>query len=108
MLECPDLSKFGRSEQLHLAFIGVLEFQKFNGRLPHNTAEDVAQVLNFVKQQNESHKASEGLTVDEIDEKVVRDAARFATACLSPIAAFFGGIVAQEIVKFTGKYSPLK
>lgn len=24
------------------------------------------------------------------------------------MAAFFGGIIAQEIVKFTGKYSPLK
>jgi ubiquitin-activating enzyme E1 len=24
------------------------------------------------------------------------------------MAAFFGGIVAQEIVKFTGKYTPLK
>ena len=24
------------------------------------------------------------------------------------MAAFFGGVVAQEIVKFTGKYSPLK
>ena len=23
------------------------------------------------------------------------------------MAAFFGGIIAQEIVKFTGKYSPL-
>ena len=27
---------------------------------------------------------------------------------VSPLAAFFGGIVAQEIVKFTGKYSPMK
>jgi len=24
------------------------------------------------------------------------------------MSAFFGGIVAQEVVKFTGKYSPLK
>lgn len=24
------------------------------------------------------------------------------------MAAFFGGIIAQEIVKYTGKYSPLK
>tara|TARA_B110000285_G_scaffold232829_1_gene304937 strand:- start:771 stop:929 length:159 start_codon:yes stop_codon:yes gene_type:complete len=24
------------------------------------------------------------------------------------MSAFFGGIVAQEIVKFTGKYTPLK
>jgi ubiquitin-activating enzyme E1 len=31
------------------------------------------------------------------------------TKCgISPTAAFFGGIIAQEIVKFTGKYSPLK
>lgn len=34
--------------------------------------------------------------------------AQFAPFCISPMAAFFGGIVAQEIVKFTGKYSPLK
>lgn len=25
-----------------------------------------------------------------------------------PLAAFFGGVVAQEVVKFTGKYQPLK
>ena len=24
------------------------------------------------------------------------------------MAAFFGGVIAQEIVKYTGKYSPLK
>lgn len=31
------------------------------------------------------------------------------TGCsISPTSAFFGGIVAQEIVKFTGKYSPMK
>ena len=24
------------------------------------------------------------------------------------MAAFFGGVVAQEVVKFTGKYQPLK
>lgn len=27
---------------------------------------------------------------------------------LQPLAAFFGGVVAQEVVKFTGKYQPLK
>jgi len=34
--------------------------------------------------------------------------AEYSDCSISPIAAFFGGIVAQEIVKFTGKYSPLK
>jgi ubiquitin-activating enzyme E1 len=32
----------------------------------------------------------------------------WAQCSLVPQAAFFGGIVAQEIVKHTGKYSPLK
>ena len=32
----------------------------------------------------------------------------YATCSISAQAAFFGGITAQEIVKFTGKYSPLK
>ena len=34
--------------------------------------------------------------------------AAYCTCSISPLAAFFGGIVAQEIVKFTGKYTPLK
>lgn len=32
----------------------------------------------------------------------------FLTMSLQPLCAFFGGVVAQEVVKFTGKYSPLK
>jgi ubiquitin-activating enzyme E1 len=48
------------------------------------------------------------LNVEAVEEAVVKNTALFATSSLSPIAAFFGGILAQEIVKFTGKYSPLK
>jgi len=32
----------------------------------------------------------------------------YADCSISPMAAIFGGIIAQEIVKFTGKYSPMK
>ena len=48
------------------------------------------------------------MSVDEIDQKVIHNASAFSSACISPMAAFFGGVVAQEIVKYTGKYSPLK
>jgi len=44
----------------------------------------------------------------EFDEKVVEKAVQFCQYQTSPLAAYFGGIVAQEIVKKTGKYSPLK
>ena len=63
---------------------------------------------NEVKKINEQNKSTEGITVDEIDENVVKNVALYAQACISPMAAFFGGVVAQEIVKFTGKYTPLK
>ena len=40
MLETPDLRYFGRSDQLHLAFVGIFEFQKAHGRLPQNNEGD--------------------------------------------------------------------
>lgn len=46
--------------------------------------------------------------MDDLSDDVVVNATCFSGNSISPIAAFFGGIVAQEIVKKTGKYSPLK
>ncbi len=48
------------------------------------------------------------MSVEEIDEKVIFNATAYSRACISPMASFFGGIVAQEIIKYTGKYSPLQ
>lgn len=86
----------------------MLEFHSLAGRLPQNNDEDFNEVLGLVKKINESNKATDGLTIEEIDEKLVRNVARFSQYQISPLAAFFGGIVAQEVVKFTGKYTPLK
>lgn len=46
--------------------------------------------------------------LDEIEDDVFTKAVSYAGCSISPMAAFYGGIVAQEIVKLTGKYSPLK
>ena len=108
MLETPDLKYWGRSDQLHLAFRAVLEFHSVAGRLPQTNDEDFNEVFGIAKKINEQNKATEGMTLEEIEEKVVRNVASFALYQTSPLAAFFGGIVAQEVVKFTGKYSPLK
>ena len=48
------------------------------------------------------------MTIEQIDEMVIRNVVLYAQACISPMSAFFGGVLAQEVVKFTGKYSPLK
>ncbi len=65
-------------------------------------------MLEAVKTINEEAKTSEGMYLDQIEDQVVKNAASYSKSCISPLSAFFGGIVAQEIVKYTGKYSPLK
>lgn len=42
------------------------------------------------------------------EEKIVKNCAHYAGSSLVPMTAFFGGIIAQEIVKLTGKYTPLR
>jgi ubiquitin-activating enzyme E1 len=50
MLETPDLSKFGRSDQLHAALIGIVKFVKAHSRYPENTKEDIAEALKLSKE----------------------------------------------------------
>ncbi|KAF5782538.1 putative ubiquitin-activating enzyme [Helianthus annuus] len=46
--------------------------------------------------------------IDRVDEKIVRNFAFGARAVLNPMAAMFGGIVGQEVVKVcSGKFHPL-
>lgn len=106
MLETPDLAKFGRSEQLHTALIGIYKYAKENNAYPGNNADNCAKAkdtaLEWLKSLGEN-----GMQC-EVEEDVFKNAVLFAECSISPMAAFFGGIVAQEIVKYTGKYSPLK
>ena len=107
-LEPLNMSHFGlqRSEQLHLAFYATMKFHDKKQRYPD--AGDVAAVKELATEINAAWKAADKPCLEEIDDKVIEKVASYAKCSLSPMAAFFGGIVAQEIVKFTGKYTPLK
>lgn len=48
------------------------------------------------------------MKVDELNENLPLNIARYARACVSPLASFWGGIIAQEVVKITGKFTPLR
>lgn len=108
MLETPDLRFFGRSEQLHVAIMATHAFRQAEGRFPGNTKEDLDKTVQMAKDLNAANKEKDAHFVEELEEDVVRKTAAFSACSISGQAAFFGGIVAQEIVKFTGKYSPLK
>lgn len=101
-----DFSKFDRPPFLHLLFRGLDKFVSDFGRYPGaGSEEDARKMINLVNQMNEELKDGK---IDEIDEKIVRSFAFGARAVLNPMAAMFGGIVGQEVVKAcSGKFHPL-
>ncbi|KAL3665956.1 hypothetical protein V7S43_008755 [Phytophthora oleae] len=112
-----DGAKFGRAEQLHVILWSLMEFEERHGHYPepHNDV-DADEVVAIAKEgiqhlsdfTREGAHTQEVMKLEELDEKLVRQAALYSAIELHPLAAFYGGVVAQEVVKFTGKFTPLK
>ncbi|KAM3372313.1 hypothetical protein ACQJBY_019288 [Aegilops geniculata] len=101
-----DFSKFERPPVLHLAFQALDKFKKDHGRCPAAGCEEDAQ--SFLKIAAAINEASADRKLDTIDEKLFRQFASGSRAVLNPMAAMFGGIVGQEVVKAcSGKFHPL-
>jgi len=107
-----DFSKFGRDAVLHLAHAAVWQFQAKNARFPTlHSEEDADAVVAIAKEINTAAAAApkdSALVVEGLDENVVRQVSLYYAVELPALAALFGGVVAQEITKQTGKYSPLQ
>ncbi|KAH7312439.1 hypothetical protein B0I35DRAFT_436998 [Stachybotrys elegans] len=99
-----DYAKFDRPMQLHLGFQALHAFFVAKQRYPAPMDEDDATiVLGAVKK----FAADEGLEI-EIDEKLIKELSYQATGDLNPMAALFGGIAAQEVLKaVSGKFQPI-
>jgi ubiquitin-activating enzyme E1 len=100
-----DFAKFDRPQQLHIGFQALHDFAQTHGRLPKPmNDEDATAVLASA---NSSAKA-EGLEV-EFDEKLIKELSYQAQGDLNPMAAFFGGFTAQEVLKaVSGKFHPVQ
>ncbi|XP_059462488.1 ubiquitin-activating enzyme E1 2-like isoform X2 [Corylus avellana] len=101
-----DFSKFDRPPLLHLAFQALDKFKLEFGRFPVAGSEDDAQkIISLVISINDT--LSDG-RLEVIDQNLLRHFASGARAVLNPMAAMFGGIVGQEVVKAcSGKFHPL-
>lgn len=99
-----DFSKMERSPSLHVGFQALHEFQAQEGRMPKpGNAPDADRVLDLAKKINEA-----GTDKVELEEGIIKKLAYNATAELNPMAALFGGVVGQEVVKaLSGKFHPL-
>jgi ubiquitin-activating enzyme E1 len=92
---------------LHHCLIAITEFLKKNNRYPK--ANELEDALELAKARMSGwYGEDQSNHMEGIDLDIFWTGVRYAECSVSPMAAFFGGIVAQEIVKYTGKYSPLK
>eukprot|EP00262_Sarcandra_glabra_P002275 TRINITY_DN1254_c0_g1_i2.p1 TRINITY_DN1254_c0_g1~~TRINITY_DN1254_c0_g1_i2.p1 ORF type:complete len:1125 (+),score=211.89 TRINITY_DN1254_c0_g1_i2:118-3492(+) len=101
-----DFSKFDRPPLLHLAFQALDKFICDSGRFPvAGSVEDAQRLIALAININES--LGDG-RLEEIDRKILQHFAFGSKAVLNPMAAMFGGIVGQEVVKAcSGKFHPL-
>ncbi|KAK5117376.1 hypothetical protein LTR62_005994 [Meristemomyces frigidus] len=101
-----DFAKFDRPAQLHVGVQALHAFAEKNGGelpRPHHD-EDAAEVLKLAQE-------IVGKLEDkpELDEKVIKELSYQARGDLSPMAAFYGGLAAQEVLKsVSGKFHPIK
>lgn len=100
-----DFAKFDRPQQLHIGFQALHAFSLSQGRLPQPMNKDDAVALVGGAQ---AFAKANGIEVD-IDEKLLTELSYQAQGDLNPMAAFFGGLTAQEILKaVSGKFHPVK
>ena len=113
-----DFSKFDRPPLLHLGFAALDAFQVETGRLPRAWDEgDAAKLLELAAALNDAAPVSDAsrkvadldLSSPDSEARKVLSALSFTAAAeLSPLAAVFGGVVGQEVVKAaSGKFHPI-
>jgi ubiquitin-activating enzyme E1 len=99
-----DYAKFDRPQQLHVGFQTLHAFAEQHGRLPRSqNNEDAMIVIGAAKAFIEQEKLE-----IELDENLLKELSYQAQGDLSPMAAFFGGLAAQEVLKaVSGKFHPI-
>ncbi|OBA23534.1 ubiquitin-activating enzyme E1 [Metschnikowia bicuspidata var. bicuspidata NRRL YB-4993] len=104
-----DFAKFDRPPQLHVGFQALHAFRtRHQGLLPrpHN-AEDAAEIVRYAEEIAAQNPAVLGGA--DLDTKLLTELASQATGDIPGMAAFLGGLVAQEVLKCcSSKFSPVK
>lgn len=100
-----DFAKSDRPQQLHVGFQALHAFAQSQGHFPRPHHDgDAAVVLASAK----AFAAQEKMELD-LDEKLLTELSYQAQGDLNPMAAFFGGLAAQEVLKaVSGKFSPVQ
>ena len=102
--------KCRKTELLYLTILAIHYYFSIHEKMPDiNNYENVKEIIQLSKLIFETgNNRNWILKIKTLDEDYISNVARFAKCEISPICSFIGGIISQEIVKFTGKYEPIQ
>lgn len=106
-----DFSKIDRAGQLHLGFQALHQFSiRHQGNLPRPmNNEDAAEIIKLTTDLAAQEPAVLGTPDAQINKDLITELAYQAKGDIPGMIAFFGGLVAQEVLKAcSGKFTPLK
>jgi len=87
---------------MHLAFIVLHEYFKLRKGIPD--LNDLNDLLNIYKDICLKFEFSKNLN---LDDNYFKDILKFAKCEIPPVCGYGGGIISQEIFKYTGVYRPI-
>jgi len=96
---------------LHLAYLALNEFYDKKERLPDVNnfwdANEMLEISKIIYSFSKDKKRDWAIGLNEnLDELFIIYLSIWSKLQLAPICSFLGGIVAQEIIKITGKFTP--
>lgn len=98
--------------QRHCLIYGLHKYFKKYKKLPEfndlNQAKEVLDYSNEYFKRKKTEKNEFFSDTQFLDEDYIKNLSIWSKAELPPYCNFFGGIISQEVVKFTGKYIPLE
>lgn len=106
-----DFAKMERAGQLHLGFQALDAFASKNqGSLPRPlNEEDATELVKLTQELASRFPSVLGSADASVDAELIKELSFQARGDIPGIVAFFGGLVAQEVLKAcSGKFQPLK
>ena len=98
-------------ELIFLSFKAIFEFLDEEKRLPKlNCSEDAKIIVNKTKNLFDGIKKENNLRFKELkefDENIPFNISLYSSCEIPCVTSFLGGVIAQEIIKTTGKYIPI-
>lgn len=96
----------------HSIIYGIIKYFNENNSLPElNDEISSKKIVEYAKKYFEEMKKKDewfNETSEEFDGQMALDLIKWSKAEIIPLCSFMGGIIAQEIVKYTGKYTPIE